>query len=111
MADNPINSQTNDVTYTDKNGVVIRRSIAHLPSFYRTDANERFLSSTLDQLIQPGSLQRLDGFIGHEHAYTRNTNKDQYLTATSEDRKNYQLEPAVTYTSQDTSSINPEDQV
>ena len=111
MADAPINSQTNDFTYKDKNGIVIRRSIAHLPSFYRTDANERFLSSTLDQLIQPGALERLDGFVGHEYAYTRNTSKDQYLTATSEDRKNYQLEPAVTYTSQDTSSINPEDQV
>ena len=111
MADKPINTQTNSVTYTDKNGVVIRRSVAHLPAFYRTDANDRFLSSTLDQLIQPGSLQRLDGYIGHEYAYTRNTANDKYLTATSEDRKNYQLEPAVTYTDQDTSSVNPEDQV
>ena len=111
MADKPVNSQTNNVTYKDKNGVVIRRSIAHLPSFYRTDSNERFLSSTVDQLIQPGALERLDGFIGHEYAYTRNTNKDQYLTATSTDRKNYQLEPAVTYTDRDTSSVNPEDQV
>jgi len=89
MADKPVNSQTNNVTYKDKNGVVIRRSIAHLPSFYRTDSNERFLSSTVDQLIQPGALERLDGFIGHEYAYTRNTNKDKYLTATSTDRKNY----------------------
>ena len=111
MADKPINAQTNSVTYTDKNGTVIRRSVAHLPAFYRTDANDRFLSSTLDQLIQPGSLERLDGYAGREYAYTRNTAKDSYLTATSEDRKNYQLEPAVTYTDQDTSSVNPEDQV
>ena len=111
MADQPINSQANNVTFKDKNGVTIRRSIAHLPAFYRTDANERFLNSTLDQLIQPGSLERLDGFIGHEYAYTRNTTKDQYVKATSVDRKNYQLEPAVTYTDRDTSSVNPEDQV
>ena len=111
MADKPINVQTNSVTYTDKNGTVIRRSVAHLPAFYRTDANDRFLSSTLDQLIQPGSLERLDGYAGREYAYTRNTAKDSYLTATSEDRKNYQLEPAVTYTDKDTSSVNPEDQV
>jgi len=111
MADRSINSQSNSVIFKDKNGVEIRRSVAHLPAFYRTDANERFLSSTLDQLIQPGQLERLDGFIGHESAYTRNTNKDKYLTATSTDRKNYQLEPTVTYTDRDTSSINPEDQV
>ena len=111
MADTPINNQTNGITYTDKKGNLIRRSIGHLPAFYRTDANDRFLTSTLDQLIQPGALKRLDGFIGHEYAYTRNTSKDKYLTATSTDRKNYQLEPAVTYTDKDTSSVNPEDQV
>jgi len=111
MADTPINSTANDVTYKDKNGLIIRRSVAHLPAFYRTDSNERFLNSTVDQLIQPGSLQRLDGFIGHEYAYTRNTSTDNYLSATSTDRKDYQLEPTVTYTDQDTSSVNPEDQV
>ena len=111
MADRSINSQTNSVTYKDKNGTTIRRSVAHLPAFYRTDSNERFLSSTLDQLIQPGQLERLDGFVGREYAYTRNTAKDKYLTGTSTDRKNYQLEPAVTYTDRDTSSVNPEDQV
>ena len=110
MADRAINSQINNVEYKDKNGNVIRRSIAHLPSFYRTDANERFLSSTIDPLIQPGSLQRLDGFVGREYAYTRNS-KDKYIGATSTDRKNYQLEPTVTYTDQDTSSVNPEDRV
>ena len=111
MADVPVNSTSNSATYKDKNGTVIRRSIAHLPAFYRTDANERFLNSTIDQLIQPGQLERLDGFIGREYAYTRNTTKDKYITATSTDRKNYQLEPTVTFTDQDTSSVNPEDQV
>ncbi len=111
MADTPTKSTANSPVFKDKNGTVIRRSIAHLPAFYRTDANERFLSSTIDQLIQPGQLQRLDGFIGREYSYTRDTSKDKYLTATSTDRKNYQLEPTVTYTDQDTSSVNPEDQV
>ena len=83
MADTPINSQTNYVTYKDSNGAVIRRTIGHLPSFYRTDSNERFLSSTLDQLVQPGSLQRLDGFIGREYAYTTDTTKDKFLEATA----------------------------
>ena len=68
MADTPTKSTANSPVFKDKNGTVIRRSIAHLPAFYRTDANERFLSSTIDQLIQPGQLQRLDGFIGREYS-------------------------------------------
>ena len=111
MADQSINSQLNEVTYKDKSGAMVRRTVAHLPAFYRTDANERFLNSTLDQLIQPGNLERLDGFVGREYAYTRNTDKDNYLPATSADRKNYQLEPTVTYTDQDTNSVNPEDRI
>ena len=95
---------------TDKNGAKLRRTVAQLPAYYRTDANERFLSSTVDQLIQPGSLERLDGYVGRQYAYTRKTT-DSYITATNEARTNYQLEPAVTYTDRDTSSINPEDQV
>ena len=110
MADSPINSKTDYEVVTDSNGVTLRRSIAHLPAFYRTDTNQKFLSSTLDQLIQPGSLTRLDGYIGRTYAYTR-LPTDKYVSASSEDRTNYQLEPAVTYTDKDTSSINPEDQV
>ena len=110
MADSPINSQTNYEVVTDAQGVTLRRSIAHLPAFYRTDNNHRFLTSTLDQLIQPGSLTRLDGYIGREYSYTRQA-ADSYIESTSEDRANYQLEPTVTYTDKDTSSINPEDQV
>ena len=110
MVDNPLNSTKNYEVVTDKNGAKIRRTVAQLPAYYRTDANERFLSSTLDQLIQPGSLERLDGYIGRQYAYTRK-NTDSYVTATNESRTNYQLEPAVTYTNKDTSSVNPEDQV
>ena len=110
MADKSTNSITNNEVVQQGNREY-RRTVQHLPAFYRTDSNERFLSSTVDQLIQPGSLERLDGFIGHEYAYTRNTQKDKYLPATSTDRKNYQLEPTVTYTDRDTSSVNPEDQV
>ena len=111
MADNPTNSQTNqEVVSQGKGKTEIRRTVAHLPAFYRTDANQRFLGSTLDPLVQKGSLQRLDGFIGRQDAYTRK-NTDTYLTATSRDRFSYQLEPAVTYTDRDTTSVNPEDQV
>ena len=109
MADRTIDSQTNEVEVT-KDGVTIRRTIAHLPAFYRTDVNERFLSSTLDQLIQPGKLDRLDGFVGRKDAYT-NVSTDKYIESGLKDRDDYQLEPTVTYIKKDSSSINPEDQI
>jgi hypothetical protein len=109
MADTPINSRS-DQEVVVQNGVELRRTIAHLPAFYRTDANTRFLSSTLDPLIQKGALERLDGYIGKQDAYTRKLT-DTYVSATNRDRMSYQLEPTVTYTDKDTTSINPEDQV
>ena len=109
MADNPINALTNNEVV--KQGTnEYRRTVQHLPAFYRTDANQRFLASTMDPLVQKGALERLDGFIGRQDAYTRKVG-DRYITATSRDRYAYQLEPAVTYTERDTTSVNPEDQV
>ena len=109
MADNSTNALTNNEVV--KQGTnEYRRTVQHLPAFYRTDANQRFLASTLDPLVQKGALERLDGFIGRQDAYTRSVT-DRYLPATSQDRFAYQLETAVTYTDKDTTSINPEDQV
>jgi len=109
MADNPTNALTNNEVVKQGNNEY-RRTVQHLPAFYRTDANQRFLASTMDPLVQKGSLQRLDGYIGRQDAYTRKVS-DRYLPATSRDRFAYQLEPAVTYTDRDTTSVNPEDQV
>ena len=109
MVDKATNSQSVQEVVT-QDGIELRRSIAHLPVFYRTDSNTRFLSSTIDPLIQKGALQRLDGYIGRQDAYTRQIT-DTYLSATNRDRMAYQLEPAVTYTDKDTTSVNPEDQV
>ena len=111
MADRETDSQTNNYVASQDGGKTeLRRTVQHLPGFYRTDSNTRFLGSTLDQLVQKGSLERLDGFVGRQDAYTRKLT-DTYLPATSTDRFRYQLEPAVTYTDKDTTSINPEDQV
>jgi hypothetical protein len=109
MADNPTNALTNNEVVKQGNNEY-RRTVQHLPAFYRTDTNQRFLSSTLDPLVQKGKLERLDGFIGKQDAYTREVD-DRYITATSRDRFAYQLEPTVTYTDRDTTSVNPEDQV
>ena len=110
MADSPINSKTNFEVVTDKNGIKYRRTVAHLPAYYRTDTNQRFLGSTVDQLVQPGKLERLDGYIGRRYSYTQQTT-DFYIPGTNKLREDYQLEPAVTYTDTDTSSINPEDKI
>ena len=109
MADNPTNSLINNEVVKQGNNEY-RRTVQHLPAFYRTDANQRFLASTMDPLVQKGSLERLDGYIGRQDAYTKSVS-DRYITATSRDRFAYQLEPAVTYTDRDTTSVNPEDQV
>ena len=109
MADNTTNALTNNEVVKQGDNEY-RRTVQHLPAFYRTDTNQRFLSSTMDPLVQKGSLERLDGYIGRQDAYTREIN-DRYLTATSRDRFAYQLEPTATYTDKDTTSINPEDQV
>ena len=109
MADNPTNSLTNNEVVKQGDNEY-RRTVQHLPAFYRTDSNQRFLSSTIDPLVQKGSLERLDGYIGRQDAYTRNVN-DRYISATNKNRMAYQLEPAVTFTDRDTTSVNPEDQV
>ena len=109
MADNPTNALSNNEVVKQGDNEY-RRTVQHLPAFYRTDTNQRFLASTMDPLVQKGSLERLDGFIGRQDAYTRSVS-DRYITATSRDRFSYQLEPAITYTDRDTTSVNPEDQV
>ena len=67
MADNNTNALTNNEVVKQGNNEY-RRTVQHLPAFYRTDANQRFLSSTLDPLVQKGSLERLDGFVGRQDA-------------------------------------------
>ena len=109
MADNTTNPLTNNEVVKQGDNQ-FRRTVQHLPAFYRTDSNQRFLASTMDALVQKGGLDRLDGFIGRKDAYTRKST-DRYLDATDRDRMAYQLEPAVTYTDRDTTSVNPEDQV
>ena len=70
-----------------------RTSVDFLPKFFRSEANRKFLQSTLDQMIQPGVADKLNGYIGRETAKAFNSS-DNYLSDVSSDRKNYQLEPA-----------------
>ena len=70
-----------------------RKTESLLPRFFRTTPNKKFLSSTLDQLIQPGVVEKLNGYIGRETAKAY-TATDNYIGDISDNRFNYQLEPA-----------------
>ena len=70
-----------------------RKSADHLPRYYRTQSNTKFLSSTLDQLIQPGVVEQVNGYVGRKNAKAF-TQDDNYVADVSAARENYQFEPA-----------------
>jgi len=73
----------------------IIKSVNLLPEFLRTDRNSKFLSSTIDQLIQKPQVERLDGYIGDTETPTYNSTSDIYVSETLPLRRNYQLDPAL----------------
>ena len=75
------------------NGNEKRRSADLLPRYFRTVANNKFLTSTIDQMTQPGSIEKVTGFIGRKNAKAFKST-DNYLADISADRENYQLEPS-----------------
>ncbi len=74
-----------------------RKSIELLPVIFRTDANEKFLSGTVDQLIQKPNLKKIDGFIGSKIVKTFDPSVDSYLSDVSSYalRDTYELEPGL----------------
>ena len=58
-----------------------RKSADLLPRFYRTESNKKFLSATLDQLTQPGTVKKVTGFIGRQNAKAV-TASDVFVSAT-----------------------------
>ena len=72
-----------------------RRSSDLLPSYHRTDKNIKFLSSTLDQLIQQPQLERIDGFLGSKLSPNFNPDTDRYIDQANTIRSNYQLNPSL----------------
>jgi hypothetical protein len=71
-----------------------KKSINLLPSYYRTEKNNKFLSSTLDQFISSPDLTRVDAFAGSKNTPNYKST-DQYIDETNSLRRNYQLEPAL----------------
>ena len=74
------------------NGNSKRKTVDLLPRYFRSTANKKFLSSTLDQLMQPGVVEKVDGFIGRRDAKAFKAS-DNYVSDVTSTRENYQLEP------------------
>ena len=70
-----------------------RKSVNLLPKYYRTNANTKFLNATLDQLTQPGTVKKLNGFIGRQNSKAVKAT-DIFVEASDVSRQNYQLDPA-----------------
>jgi len=81
------------------------RSVDFLPEIFQTDTNKQFLGSTLDQLIQEPKLKRTQGYIGRKIGVGV-TSDDVYIPESTENRNNYQLEPAVTFLQPNTNNVN-----
>ena len=74
-------------------GPIKRSSVNHLPKYFRTRHNKKFLSATFDQMIQPGVAEKVNGYYGRKvtDAYTAD---DNYVGDVSKAREDYQFEPA-----------------
>ena len=64
-----------------------------LPNFYKTDANKRFLQATIDQLVQPGTVKKVNGYVGRQYAKST-SGTDIFVEAADKSRQDYQLEPS-----------------
>ena len=71
-----------------------RTASEFLPRFFRTQANNKFLQATLDQLIQPGVAEKINGYFGRRNAKAFKSS-DNYISDISNDREYRQLEPSV----------------
>lgn len=73
------------------------QSVTLLPIYFQSTKNSKFLSSTIDQLINPAQLERLNAYIGSTATPTYSTS-DSYIVESSPLRQTYQLDPAlITY--------------
>jgi len=71
-----------------------RSSLEFLPQYFATQANKKILAATLDQLIRPGNVEKINGYFGRRTAKAFDI-QDNYIPDLSADRENYQFEPAI----------------
>lgn len=73
------------------------RTLTFLPEIFQTKTNAEFLSATLDQIVNPPVTQKIEGYIGSKFGNGVNA-KDFYVTEPSKTRTDYQLDPGVVFT-------------
>lgn len=64
-----------------------------LPKYFRTDSNKKFLSTTIDQMINQGTAEKINSFAGRRNARATQYD-DTFYPDVSIERENYQFEPA-----------------
>ena len=78
-----------------------KKAFDFLPDIFKTEPNRQFLSATIDQLFSSPNLTKQYGYIGAK--YARGTvSSDNFVSEISDQRKNYQLTPAVCVQKPDT---------
>jgi hypothetical protein len=78
------------------------RTLDFLPEFFQTENNSEFLAATLDQIVNPPSTMRIQGYVGSRLGYGINATND-YVIEPTKTRIDYQLDPAVVFTKKDES--------
>ena len=87
MAKNTFIPRNNSNDTTD-----VETAAALLPTIYRTDANKKFLHSTINQLTRTGTVKKVSAYIGRLNSKATSSD-DIFVTAPTRNRQNYQLEP------------------
>ena len=87
MAKNTFIPRDNSNDTTD-----VETAAALLPTIYRTDANKKFLHSTISQLTRAGTVKKVSAYIGRPNSKATSSD-DIFVTAPTRNRQNYQLEP------------------
>ena len=88
------NNQEESALPTGSENSTNRKSSNLLPRYFRTPVNNKFLYSTLDQFLNPGTVEKISAFYGRKTAKAF-VPDDNYVNEVSDDRQNYQLEPVV----------------
>jgi hypothetical protein len=65
-----------------------------VPGFYQTPANKKFLQATIDQLFQPGTVDKVNGYIGHQNSKA-SVASDIFVASPEKSKQEYQLEPGI----------------
>ena len=76
------------------------RTLDFLPEIFQTQTNSEFLAATLDQIVNPPSTMRIQGYVGSRIGYGINATNN-YVIEPTKTRTDYQLDPAVVFTKKD----------